>query len=107
MITITPENINDVLEDKDNYLFFYFTATWCGPCKRIAPSIDKLDEGLKEKKITFYKVDIDENDEFSEKCEIKSVPTFIIMKEKKILGTVNGADINQVGELIKECCTEL
>ena len=107
MLTITPQNTNEVLDDKDNYLFFYFTASWCGPCKRIAPSIDKLDEGLKEKKITFCKVDIDENDEFSEKCEIKSVPTFMIMKEKKVLGTVNGSSIDKVGELIKECCTDL
>lgn len=107
MITITPENINEHLDNIDNYLFFYFTATWCGPCKRIYPSIVKLDEGLKEKSITFCKVDIDENDEFCEKCNIKSVPTFIIIKDKKILGTTNGADINKVGELIKEYCSDL
>ena len=63
--------------------------------------------GLKEKQIVFCKVDLDDNDAFSEKCEIKSVPTFIIMKEKKILGTVNGSDINKVGELIKNCCKDL
>ena len=107
MLIITPNNINETLEDKDNFLFFYFTASWCGPCKRIAPSIEKLDEGLKDKKIVFCKVDIDDNDKFSEKCEIKSVPTFIIMKDKKILGTVNGSDINKVGELIKKCCPNL
>ena len=107
MITITPENINEILNDTDNYLFFYFTATWCGPCKRIASSIVKLDEGLTEKKIKFCKVDIDENDEFCEKCNIKSVPTFIIVKDKKIIGTVNGANIKQVGDLIKECCKDL
>lgn len=107
MITITPKNTDEVLDDTDNYLFFYFTATWCGPCKRIAPSIIKLDEGLSEKKIRFCKVDIDENEELCERCEIKSVPTFIIMKDKKILGTVNGANIDKVGELIKEHCKDL
>ena len=107
MITITPENINEILNDTDNYLFFYFTATWCGPCKKISPSIVKLAEGLTEKKIKFCKVDIGENDKFCEKCNIKSVPTFIVVKDKKILGIVNGADINKVGNLIKECCKDL
>ena len=107
MLEITPTNINDTLSDTDNFLFFYFTASWCGPCKRIAPSIVKLDEGLKDKPILFCKVDIDNNDEFSEKCEIKSVPTFIIIKDKKILGNVNGSNIEKVGELIKNCCKDL
>jgi len=106
MKNITEENIKEVLDDKD-YLFFYFTASWCGPCKRIYPSIVKLEEGLIEKDITFCKVDIDENDEFSEKCDIKSVPTFIIIKNKNVLGRTNGADIKKVGELIKQCCSDL
>ena len=106
MKIITPENIKEVLEDHD-YLFFYFTASWCGPCKRILPSIEKLEEGLKEKAITFCKVDINENEDFSEKCNIKSVPTFKIIKNKNILGSTNGADIKKVGELIKKYCSDL
>ena len=43
---------------------------------------------------------------FVKNVNIKSVPTFIVVKDKKILGTVNGADINKVGNLIKECCKD-
>ena len=74
--------------------------------KEFYPLIVKLAEGLIEKKIKFCKVDIDDNDEFCEKCNIKSVPTFIVVKDKKIF-KVNGADINKVGNLIKECCKDL
>ena len=52
---------NDIshLKGKECHILFYFTATWCGPCKRIYPLIEKLSEGLDESKVEIYKVDID------------------------------------------------
>ena len=93
---------NDIshLKGKECHILFYFTATWCGPCKRIAPSIVKLDEGLTEKKIKFCKVDIDENEEFCDKCDIRAVPTFYIMNGKNLLSQCSGADIKTIGEMI-------
>ena len=61
MIEIKDNDIS-FIKKKECYLFFYFTAKWCGPCQRIKPLIQKLNEGLDDKVIEFYMVDIDDND---------------------------------------------
>jgi len=64
--------------------------------------VEELSKKLSDK-IDFYKIQIDddENEEICEKCEIKSVPTFILFKERSSLGIINGADINKLIVLIK------
>ena len=90
--------------DNDSYIFFYFTAKWCGPCQKIKPMILKLKDGLQTDKIKFYMIDIDENDDLCDKCKITSVPTFILFKDKESVGIVNGSNIVSVAELIKPYC---
>ena len=103
MEEITVDNIHDVIE-QDEYLLFYFTATWCGPCQTIKPMILKLKEGLDSDKIKFYLIDIDDNDDLCERCKVTSVPTFILFKDKKEVGQTKGANIVTVAELIKPYC---
>ena len=103
MDEITEDNISDILNQSE-YLLFYFTAKWCGPCQTIKPMILKLQEGLQSDKIKFYLIDIDENDELCEKCNVTSVPTFILFKDRKSVGQVKGANIVPVAELIKPYC---
>ena len=83
-------------------VLFYFTASWCGPCQKISPKIEELSDKLSEK-VSTYKISIDndENEEVCEKCQIKSVPTFILFKERSSLGIVNGADLEKLILLIK------
>ncbi len=50
-----------------------FTATWCGPCQRIAPILEELAAEYKDK-IVIYKVDVDENGELSKYFNISSIP---------------------------------
>tara|TARA_Y100000389_G_scaffold164394_1_gene168059 strand:- start:355 stop:666 length:312 start_codon:yes stop_codon:yes gene_type:complete len=103
MDEIREDNISDILKQSE-YLLFYFTAKWCGPCQTIKPMILKLKEGLQSDKIKFYLVDIDENDDLCEICKVTSVPTFILFKDKKSVGKTNGANIVPVAELIKPYC---
>tara|TARA_B100001094_G_C18159927_1_gene788648 strand:+ start:389 stop:700 length:312 start_codon:yes stop_codon:yes gene_type:complete len=100
MNTIQDNDIS-FLENEKSLSLFYFTASWCGPCKRIYPLIDKLSQGLDSSKIKIYKVDIDENDEISEKYEIQSVPTFVLIKDSENIDSCSGADIEKVRELLK------
>ena len=100
------DNIGEVLlenMDKKVLSLLYFTASWCGPCQRVYPLLNELSAKLKENEkynIEFYKIDIDENEEFCEKCNIRSVPTFFVMNGKNLLSQCSGADIQTIGEMI-------
>ena len=103
MEEITEDNIHEIIQQEE-YLLFYFTAKWCGPCQTIKPMISKLKEGLTTDQIKFYLIDIDENDELCERCKVTSVPTFILFKDKESVGQTKGSDIVPVAELIKPYC---
>ena len=103
MDNVTEDNLSDII-NQECYMLFYFTASWCGPCQQIKPLIMKLYEGLESKNIKFYIVDIDNNDKLCEQCNVTSVPTFILFKDKKSVNQCQGADINEVANLIKPYC---
>lgn len=92
--------------DGEAFVFFYFTASWCGPCQRILPEILKLSEVIPEDKIVFYKIDIDDsdNDEICETCQIKSVPTFYLFKDRTFVSKVEGANIQGIYEMLETNC---
>ena len=103
MEEINETNVREIINQPE-YLLFYFTAKWCGPCQKIKPMILKLKEGLKTEKVKFYMIDIDDNDDLCEKCKVTSVPTFILFKDKKEVGQTKGASIVPVANLIKPYC---
>lgn len=102
MEIIENDNISD-LNDKNCFKLFYFTATWCGPCQKIKPSILKLSEGLDESKIIFYQIDIDNNDELSSKYEIRSVPSFVLLDtNNNEIDRCSSSNIKILGKLLKK-----
>ena len=101
IIELTDDsNIEDILNISDKYILMYFTATWCGPCKRISPIINE--KFTKINNLQIYKVDIDENENLCDKYNIKSVPTFILILNKDIKMTFNGSDSVQLLKNIKD-----
>ena len=56
-----------------------FSATWCGPCKMLAPIVDEL-----EGKVQVFSVDIDENPALAQKFRIEGVPTLVLLKDGKL-----------------------
>ena len=99
MIEIVDNDIS-VCKDKECHLLFYFTATWCGPCQRIKPLLQKLSEEVDSTKLEIYMVDIDENDDLATEFNIRSVPTFYLYHMNKLKGETTGADISKVQELL-------
>ena len=73
-----------------------FFATWCGPCKKIAPAFEKLAEVYPS--IVFLKVDVDESPELVDKYEIQAMPTFLFMKNGVVVKRIEGADLRAMEE---------
>lgn len=73
----------DDLLAKEKYVLVDFWATWCAPCRMIAPVIEKLADQY-DGKVTVAKVDVDQQQELSIRYGISSIPTVIFFKEGKI-----------------------
>ncbi|EJX01811.1 thioredoxin [gut metagenome] len=67
-----------------------FSATWCGPCKKIAPIIEEL-AGEYEGRVVIGKCDVDENDELTAKYGIRNVPTVLFIKGGEVVDKHVGA----------------
>ena len=60
-----------------------FFATWCGPCKMLAPTIDAI-AGEQAGKATVYKLDIDQSPDIAQKYGVMSVPTLIVFENGQV-----------------------
>jgi thioredoxin 1 len=66
-----------------------FFATWCGPCKMLAPILKEVKDSLGER-ITILKIDVDKNQELSSKYQVRGVPTMILFQNGKQLWRQSG-----------------
>lgn len=73
----------DATLKKNKYLAANFTATWCGPCKAIKPTVDELYKKPEYKKIEFVRIDTDTVPEVCSQFKVSSIPTFIFFEQKK------------------------
>lgn len=78
----------------------YFTATWCPPCKMIAPIYEELSKEYTS--VAFGKVDVDENDGAAMDFQIQAVPTFVLFEGEKAIEKFSGADKTQLENLVKD-----
>ena len=81
-------------------MILYFTADWCNPCKQTKPIVEELNrEQIMAK---FFIIDVDSEIEMAQDFEIKSVPTFVVIKNNKEIHRVTGAQTRQqLEELIR------
>ena len=88
-MVITNDNFESVM-NSGKPVVLDFWATWCGPCKKIAPVIEELAEQYADQVIV-GKVDVEENDEISFKYDIRNIPTVLFIKDGQVVDKIVGA----------------
>ncbi|KAF2197126.1 thioredoxin-domain-containing protein [Delitschia confertaspora ATCC 74209] len=93
------------------FLIADFYATWCPPCKTIAPFYNQLAQSHSQPgKIVFVKVNVDSNQELAAKYDVTAMPTFLVFRDGKRVeggnGLVRGADVRGLKNAVEGCVEE-
>lgn len=86
---INAQQFNE-LKSQNTLLVVDFFATWCGPCKKLSPTLDEVGEEFAGK-ANIVKVDVDESEALAVEYGIRSVPTVLFFKGGKVVDKFVGA----------------
>jgi thioredoxin 1 len=90
------------------YLIADFYATWCPPCKQIAPIYSQLSTAhASPGKFAFVKINVDEQREIAAQYGVTAMPTFMVFKDGKKVQEVKGADVRGLKMVVEGAAGEL
>ena len=99
-LALTKENFDEVINSGKPVLVDFW-ATWCGPCKMLAPTIEQLAEELKDE-VVVAKLDVDQSQDIAIKYQVMSIPTLILFKDgKEVKRSVGFRPKAQILEMLK------
>ena len=98
IITLTDKNFNQQIKGK--VVLVDFWATWCAPCRLMAPALNDLASELTNNKYRVGKVDVDANRGLAQKYNIRSIPTSVIFKDGQEVARIVG--VKPKATLLKE-----
>ncbi|MEA5596280.1 thioredoxin [Rivularia sp. UHCC 0363] len=87
-VTQVKETEFDTLLKSENILVVDFSASWCGPCRVVAPLIEKLAQEYQDIKVV--KIDVDQDKPLAKKYEVRSIPAVLIFKNGELAENIVG-----------------
>ncbi len=90
LTTITDANFESEVLKASQPVLIDFWATWCGPCRAIAPVVEQLAKEYTGK-LKVGKIDIDQNPKVPTQYDVRSIPTLLVFKDGKVVGQIVGA----------------
>jgi thioredoxin 1 len=88
-IKVTDLSFQEEVLNSDLPVLVDFWATWCGPCKMLAPVIEELSDKF-QGQAKIVKIDVDENPDIAKKLGILSIPTMVLFKDGTPVGKIVG-----------------
>jgi thioredoxin 1 len=89
-VTVGDSTFKSEVLDSNVPVLVDFWATWCAPCRAIAPTLEELATQYKGK-VKIAKVDVDENQQVAQQYGIRSIPTLLLFKGGKVIDQLVGA----------------
>ena len=86
---ITKETFEKEVLQSDKTVLLDFFATWCGPCKMLAPILDEIAEEREDIKVC--KVDVDQEPELAAQYQVASIPTLFVIEKGQVVNQSLGA----------------
>ena len=88
IVHITQENFNDLVLNAPGKVMLDFWATWCGPCRMIAPLLEQISEEHED--LLIGKIDVDSEGSLAARFGIVSIPTLVVMEKGQVVNTAVG-----------------
>ncbi len=90
IVQLDSTNFDSTVQGSDKPVLVDFWATWCGPCRMIAPVLDELADEMSDQ-VTIAKLDVDSAQDVAVKYGVQSIPTLILFKNGEIADRLMGA----------------
>ena len=100
-LTITNENYESLVLNSSKPVLLDFWASWCGPCRMVAPLVEQIAQQRQD--IVVGKINVDEEPALASQFGITSIPTLVVMKNGKITATALGyRPMEQIEALLED-----
>ncbi|MEZ4458508.1 MAG: thioredoxin [bacterium] len=88
---ISRETLESIMVEGGPAVMIDFWASWCGPCRMMAPHFEAAAQALADEPITFYKLDTEKHPDLAQSFRVMSLPTILLIHDGKVQDVLIGA----------------